>query len=230
MPSAAPYLRLAVVLVVGTALSVSTVRPALGANQAHVEPVRARKDSRLKVLELLGRGPQKTAKRTGQANRVQKPTELPLHELDIKLAELELPLKRNFGDRVADAVTTFTGSWSYFGGGLAFFSVWLLAKSAGHTSFDNETLNLIISVATWAVGPLIMKYQSRQSKMDRQRQETLLLLLKQTEEESRNAQDELRQLRQQHDVTVADLHLKMDRITEALQIKPRRTDAPAAQQ
>src|SRR6266567_7883617 len=74
-----------------------------------------------------------------------------------------------FGQRVADRVAAFGGSWTFILLFLAFMGVWLLYNSAG-TSFDPFPfilLNLILSMLAALQAPVIMMSQNRQAVKDR---------------------------------------------------------------
>src|SRR5262249_30215981 len=133
----------------------------------------------------------------------------------MKLAKLELNDKMTFGQKFARHVTAFTGSWAYLIGGLGIIGGWAYMGATGNPSFSPAVLNLSISIATWAVGPLLMKYQNQQSRADRQRQDALLLLLLQTEKESRHAENQLKTAHadnREMKANLGELQLKMDKL------------------
>jgi uncharacterized membrane protein len=90
--------------------------------------------------------------------------------------EAELASNRTMGDRVADRVASFGGSWFFIG---IFFSVlvvwivlnsgWLLARPLD--PFPFILLNLILSCLAAIQAPIIMMSQNRQSARDRLRAE-----------------------------------------------------------
>jgi len=85
-----------------------------------------------------------------------------------KLAE-----QASFGDRLADQVASFGGSWPFiilFG---AFLLIWTVLNTEllGKTAFDPYPyifLNLILSMLAAIQAPVIMMSQNRQSTKDRQ--------------------------------------------------------------
>jgi uncharacterized membrane protein len=139
-----------------------------------------------------------------------------------KIAKLELSAPKTFGQRVAEKVTDFSGSWGYLMGGLVTIGGWTYMGVTGHHFFSPDVLNLGISIATWAVGPMLMMAQNRQARLDRQRQDALLLLLLETERESRHTENQLKtalaENRELH-AKVANVDLKLDKLTSMLEGK-----------
>lgn len=79
----------------------------------------------------------------------------------------------SFGDRIADKVAAFGGSWTFI---ILFFSVliaWvasntlLFAKSAAFDPYPFIFLNLILSMIAAVQAPIIMMSQNRQAAKDR---------------------------------------------------------------
>lgn len=85
-------------------------------------------------------------------------------------AELKNP---TFGDRAADALAKFAGSWKFVIGFSLFLVAWivynnLMAKKA-FDPFPYILLNLLLSCLAAVQAPLIMMSQNRQEEKDRQR-------------------------------------------------------------
>ena len=91
--------------------------------------------------------------------------------------EIKLPHKNEvfdssltFGQRLADQVAAFGGSWTFI---LLFFgvmTVWILSNVAGGKTFDPYPfilLNLVLSMLAALQAPVIMMSQNRQSAKDR---------------------------------------------------------------
>lgn len=84
----------------------------------------------------------------------------------------EIDRDRTFGQRLADRVATFGGSWAFlisFGVVIAF---WMAINIAGATSFDPYPfilLNLLLSCLAAVQAPVIMMSQQRQESKDRAR-------------------------------------------------------------
>ncbi|WP_395943196.1 DUF1003 domain-containing protein [Brevundimonas sp.] len=79
--------------------------------------------------------------------------------------------KQTFGDRLADRVATFGGSWTFLIAFGAFLAVWtVLNLVLGRDAFDPYPfifLNLMLSMVAAAQAPIIMMSQNRQAAKDR---------------------------------------------------------------
>jgi uncharacterized membrane protein len=109
-----------------------------------------------------------------------------------------------FGERIADKVASFGGSWTFIFtfGGILFF--WMLANAAwlNHRPWDPYPfilLNLVLSTLAALQAPVIMMSQNRQSTKDR---------IKSDLDYEVNMKAELE---------VAHLHNKIDKIYERIQ-------------
>ena len=80
---------------------------------------------------------------------------------------------RTFGDRAADTLATFGGSWAFLISFSAFLAFWMLWNRAqGTQAFDPFPfilLNLILSTLAAVQAPIIMMSQRRQEARDRRR-------------------------------------------------------------
>jgi uncharacterized membrane protein len=79
---------------------------------------------------------------------------------------------RTFGDRVADRVARFGGSWSFILGSIVFLVFWTAGNSflLRKESFDPYPyifLNLLLSMVAALQAPIIMMSQNRQAERDR---------------------------------------------------------------
>lgn len=79
---------------------------------------------------------------------------------------------QSFGDKVADGIARFGGSWTFILGFLAFLVLWTIANAwlLGRDSFDPYPfifLNLVLSMIAALQAPVIMMSQNRQSQRDR---------------------------------------------------------------
>ena len=75
-----------------------------------------------------------------------------------------------FGERVADRVATFGGSWTFIGLCLTGLVVWLTINEESSRPFDPYPfilLNLVLSCVAALQAPIIMMSQNRQSSKDR---------------------------------------------------------------
>jgi len=78
--------------------------------------------------------------------------------------------KATFGERVADHVASFGGSWSFIGLALATIAAWIAANVAWQKSFDPYPfilLNLVLSCLAGLQAPIIMMSQNRHAARDR---------------------------------------------------------------
>jgi uncharacterized membrane protein len=88
----------------------------------------------------------------------------------------EFDRKLTFGERLADKVATYGGSWRFIGIFMGVLFVWIVTNSAVliHKPFDPcpfILLNLVLSCIAAIQAPVIMMSQNRQEAMDRLRSE-----------------------------------------------------------
>lgn len=86
----------------------------------------------------------------------------------------EFDTQRSFGERLADAVTEFIGSWKFIVVFCAVFATWLMINVVLLTSrpFDPYPfilLNLVLSSLAAIQAPIILMSQNRQNQKDRLR-------------------------------------------------------------
>jgi len=75
-----------------------------------------------------------------------------------------------FGDRVADSVTAFGGSWTFIFLTVVAIGIWMLVNARMTQAFDAYPyilLNLVLACMTVLQAPLIMMSQNRQTARDR---------------------------------------------------------------
>ena len=80
---------------------------------------------------------------------------------------------RTFGQRWADRITEFSGSWLFIGCFTVACLLWIAFNVLSHLPFDPYPflfLNWILTVVSTFQNPLIMLSQNRQNDMDRDRQ------------------------------------------------------------
>ena len=76
----------------------------------------------------------------------------------------------SLGDRVADRVTAFGGSWTFIALTIAAIALWMLLNAVMANAFDAYPyilLNLVLACMTVLQAPLIMMSQNRQAARDR---------------------------------------------------------------
>ena len=75
-----------------------------------------------------------------------------------------------FGERLADRVATFGGSWTFIGLFLGAMVIWIVMNSRGAAAVDPFPyilLNLMLSCLAALQAPVIMMSQNRQAAKDR---------------------------------------------------------------
>ena len=81
---------------------------------------------------------------------------------------------RTFGQRVADDVANFGGSWTFIISFFVFILIWIasnvyLLTNKGFDPYPFILLNLILSCLASLQAPIIMMSQNRQEEKDRER-------------------------------------------------------------
>ena len=82
--------------------------------------------------------------------------------------------KLTFGQKMADHIAAFGGSWIFIGSFFTFIAIWLLINIVMTLAFDPYPyilLNLILSCLAAIQAPIIMMSQNRQEQKDRVRSE-----------------------------------------------------------
>ncbi|MGH9441241.1 MAG: DUF1003 domain-containing protein [Thermoanaerobaculia bacterium] len=165
-----------------TAEALTDVEALLLERNEFLDFLRRKPDAALDVLAAL-------AKRIRRAdallkNRIQNPNEL-------------IATRLTLGERIADRVATFGGSWRFILIFLTFMSVWIVFNVATRRTFDPFPfilLNLLLSLLAALQAPVIMMSQNRQDAKDRIRSEADYKV---------NVKAE---------VEIAELHEKLDRL------------------
>ena len=89
--------------------------------------------------------------------------------------EREIDSDRTFGERAADLIASFGGSWTFIISFMVFISIWMALNVAGLLgAFDPYPfilLNLVLSCIAALQAPVIMMSQKRQEAKDRRRSE-----------------------------------------------------------
>jgi uncharacterized membrane protein len=113
----------------------------------------------------------------------------------------------SFGDRMADKLATFAGSWKFILIFSGLMAVWIMINGAlGDGAFDPFPfilLNLTLSTLAALQAPVILMAQNRQAAKDRA-----------------VAQNDY-QVNLKNEVEIADLHRKIDSLTDALTMQTR---------
>jgi uncharacterized membrane protein len=85
-------------------------------------------------------------------------------------------IEATFGQRIADRIASFGGSWTFIISFMVFFALWVIANTMGwpEKTFDPYPfilLNLFLSLIAALQAPLILMSQNRQEAKDRKRSE-----------------------------------------------------------
>lgn len=103
---------------------------------------------------------------------------------------------RTFGQRVADKVATFGGSWTFIISFMVFLSLWIFSNiyflaNKGFDPYPFILLNLILSCIAALQAPIIMMSQNRQEEKDRERAKKDFYVNLKAEQEIRLLQEKL---------------------------------------
>lgn len=115
--------------------------------------------------------------------------------------KLQLPPDKpaTFGERLADKIAEFGGSWRFILSFLSFMAIWIIINVIlGPKAFDQYPfilLNLGLSCLASLQAPVIMMSQNRQDKRDRTQHELDLTVDIIAEEEIREILIEIKALR-----------------------------------
>ena len=123
----------------------------------------------------------------------------------------ELEEKATFGDRMADKIATFAGSWFFIGGFILFMALWMaLNVYLGPRAFDTYPfilLNLGLSTLAALQAPVILMSQNRQASKDRA------------------VADNDFQVNLKNEAEIADLHRKLDNLTDTIEFQSKAINA-----
>ena len=124
---------------------------------------------------------------------------------------------RNFGQRVADQVADFGGSWTFIISFLAFIIVWIgsnvyILVNKGFDPYPFILLNLILSCIAALQAPVIMMSQNRQEEKDRTRAKKDYMINLKSELEIRMIHDKIDHLimhQQQELIEIQKVQIEM---------------------
>lgn len=123
----------------------------------------------------------------------------------------EIEEHASFGDRMADRISSLAGSWGFIIGFILLMAVWMgLNVYLGANAFDPFPfilLNLTLSTLAALQAPVILMSQNRQAAKDRA-----------------VAYNDY-QVNLKSEVEIADLHRKLDTLSEALTMQTRLVNA-----
>lgn len=109
----------------------------------------------------------------------------------------------SFGDRMADKIADFGGSWTFILSFMSFLLLWICFNiywlhNKGFDPYPFILLNLILSCIAALQAPVIMMSQNRQEEKDRERAKEDLKINQKAEEEIRSLHEKLDLLIKQH--------------------------------
>jgi uncharacterized membrane protein len=124
---------------------------------------------------------------------------------------------RNFGQKVADQVADFGGSWTFIISFLFFILIWILANvyillNKGFDPYPFILLNLILSCIAALQAPVIMMSQNRQEEKDRKRAKKDYMINLKSELEIRMIHDKIDHLimhQQQELIEIQKVQIEM---------------------
>lgn len=110
----------------------------------------------------------------------------------------------SFGDRMADKIASFGGSWTFILSFMGFLLIWISfniywLSNKGFDPYPFILLNLILSCIAALQAPVIMMSQNRQEEKDRERAKEDLRINQKAEEEIRSLHKKLDLLIKQHE-------------------------------
>lgn len=134
---------------------------------------------------------------------------------NIALSQDSIPLSR--GQRMADHVASFGGSWTFIISFGFFLFVWILLNTAfllnkGYDPYPFILLNLILSCIAALQAPIIMMSQNRQEEKDRERSKLDYMINLKSELEIRTLHEKLDHLiiHQQRDLfEIQEIQIEM---------------------
>jgi len=153
-----------------------------------------------------------------------------------KIVEQEFAEHMSFGDRLADKVAHFGGSWAFiltFGGILVvwiFINSFLVLASRSFDPYPFILLNLVLSTLAALQAPVIMMSQNRQAEKDRLHAQQDYEINLMAEVEIRDLHDKLDALRYKQWHELWHLQQRQLELLELLHVAvkaPQTTPAPA---
>jgi uncharacterized membrane protein len=126
-----------------------------------------------------------------------------------------------FGERIADKVAEFGGSWRFIGIFAAVLIVWITFNSIAFffKPFDPYPyilLNLVLSCIAAIQAPVIMMSQNRKEAHDRRRAENDYMVNLKAEIEIRNLHEKLDALMEEQTHKISEIHQKQMEMLEML--------------
>ncbi|MEN9335750.1 MAG: hypothetical protein RLZZ500_737 [Bacteroidota bacterium] len=149
------------------------------------------------------------------------------HEIDSIIELEETNDTRTLGQRIADKVADFGGSWTFIISFLGFLLLWIAfnvfwLQNKGFDPYPFILLNLILSCIAALQAPVIMMSQNRQEEKDRERAKKDFIINLKAEQEIRVLQQKLDHiLKHQHEELMAIQHQQVQLMEKLLQEKDK---------
>lgn len=162
------------------------------------------------------------ADQADQVNKLRQIVNNSIKEERSLIEQLSHPIleKASPGQRLADRVARFGGSWSFILAFLFLLGAWIFFNSAVSSAkaFDPYPfilMNLILSCIAALQAPIIMMSQNRQEEKDRKRAENDYMINLKAELEVRNLHQKIDLLLEEQIKTLFDIQAKqMELLTE----------------
>ena len=143
--------------------------------------------------------------------------ELTKANFEIHDVEEQLQTQETIGERVADKVTVFVGSWAFILTYLGILVVWMFVNVSGIFGVEWDKypfilLNLFLSITAAMQAPLIMMSQNRQEEKDRERAKKDYMINLKSELEIRMLDDKIDHLvmhQQQELIEIQKVQIEM---------------------
>jgi uncharacterized membrane protein len=144
--------------------------------------------------------------------------------LSSQIKDADLDVHLTFGERMADKVAEFGGSWRFiilFG---IFILIWIcinifLLRSGAFDPYPFILLNLILSCLAALQAPIIMMSQNRQETKDRKRSENDYLVNLKSEIEIRNLHQKVNLLIEEQIKVLIDIQERQIEMLQSLEKK-----------
>ena len=131
---------------------------------------------------------------------------------------------RTFGQRIADKVAAFGGSWTFIISFFVFLLLWIFTNvyfltNKGFDPYPFILLNLILSCIAALQAPIIMMSQNRQEEKDRERAKKDFQINLKAEKEIRILQDKLDHILKHQHEEMMQMQKQQIKLLEELKLK-----------
>jgi len=153
------------------------------------------------------------------------------HEVVASNVEKEFETRRSLGERLADLMAAFGGSWTFIGFFALVLAVWILWNTLGATRppdpYPFILLNLLLSCLAALQAPVIMMSQKRQEARDRLRSQSDYKVNLKAELEIRHLHEKLDHLLRKQSQRLFEIQqIQLDLMRDLASALPRRNHSP----